>query len=157
MRNTILTILLLLPSIASSDTGSWLDIPIGSKHAYDTVFVDNKEYELNESNFGLGVAWPVSDEDSPNQGYRVGMFKNSYNETSLYAAMDFYTTNPTWNVGALVGFVSGYDIEPVNSRPLLFGAIPYIDYNIMDDVRVEMSYVHGRYASAIGFTLRLEI
>lgn len=82
-----------------------LVINIGSRH-----FVGN-DYNYNEENYGIGY----SNYFESHAAYQFGIYDNSYNNWSAYAAMKLYgynTVETRVNPFFMIGFVTGYEGYP---------------------------------------------
>jgi len=146
----ILVIIPMLFSATATAEDMWLNLHTGSVHNKNTVHKDGKSYQVNGFNPGLGLELPASDSD--NQSYRLGFFKNSYSKLSLYGGVDLHTNYSNgFGTGITFGAVSGYKDSPAD-RNVIPGVIPRVLY-IFNDYRAEMSFLYGRYASALTLTV----
>ena len=74
---------------------------------------------LNEVNFGVGYGRTLGGHTEA----RVGVYNNSYERTSVYAAVSVHT-NGYVQAGVLGGVVTGYNNTPVGAGPVTPYALP---------------------------------
>lgn len=133
----LVTILLAVSRQANAYTG-WLDIHLTTSHAHRTYtdqFGNNIEY--NQNNLGLGLSLPVYS----NIDARAGFFKNSFNNTSMYAGADLHmNANRYITVGVNAGVASGYENSPANTSTLAPMLMPHITIRI-NNFRSEIGYI----------------
>lgn len=79
-----------------------LEIIITSRHKHATYTYIDGEHIFNEDNLGIGYV-----HDS---GLTGGVFRNSYDVTSVYAGYYAETSGCCLNVGIIGGLATGYEI-----------------------------------------------
>ena len=73
---------------------------VGHPHATTTT-----EVPYNENNAGIGLRWPTAEFLDTS----VGVFKNSYNNTTVYLGGELHTSRDYFvSVGVMAAFVTGY-------------------------------------------------
>ncbi len=101
IRKALLALLalLLVPLAASADD---IIVHVGSYHQDDTYYYDGSIEKYNNFNPGIGYL--------TDNGWTVGMYKNSYKDLSVYAGKSWL-----WNCGVaglkcggMIGVASGY-------------------------------------------------
>ena len=151
----LLAALVSIPAHAS-DIDFWLDIHVRSIHpSIDVVYpkvdgvVIDEPMEPNESNFGIGLSFPIGEHTE----LRTGFFQNTWDITSFYGAAHWHTGGPV-AVGLTLGLVTGYDETPQTEMPLMPMAVPTVMFTA-SRARAEVGYIPplaGLY-EAITFTL----
>ena len=107
--------------------------------------------ELNQVNPGLGLEYQAS----PDVGYTIGFYRNSYRRTSVYALgvwTPLHLAIPgglTASAGLAAGLVSGYTRTECPVRPLAAGAVLRI--RDRDGVGVNLLAVPNTPGGASGF------
>ena len=92
----------------------WGEYHMGSRHS-ELYWYDDKgeRHEFNETNTGGGVSFGVH----PNLEIGVGFFRNSYNNTSVYAGVDIHTdSRKPLRVGVSVAPITGYKDTPQDTH-----------------------------------------
>ena len=159
--NRLLLISILLTTTPVFALEGWVDIPLVSIHTEDTVTFDTGEtVELNELNLGIGITVAPGkysygdDKYVPMEymSYRVGVYNNSYNRTSVYAGINPHTSR-YGNImyGVMLGVVSGYDITP-NDSSLIMAVVPHVSFQ-GKHMRTEVSFIKGKKAVALALTV----
>lgn len=124
----------------------WGEYHVGSNHSkpgYNQTthyrgigggYTETKFVKYNEQNTGGGLVYEVSDTFEVSTGF----YKNSFNNTTLYGAVDFhmYRTYPV-AFGITIGRVSGYRDVPGATD---YMALPNIVFGT-DKVRVKVGYI----------------
>ena len=159
---TLTTLILLLCSLSTQAAKDpyhivYADLHIGSIHQHKEFDKGGKHYSLNQFNYGGGITYPMyhnitGDKVNVNASYRAGVYKNSYNATSVYLGVDFHTkyTNG-FGVGVMTGFVSGYKKSPRNTD-IVAAVVPHVHY-IYNKYKAEIGYLHSPYSPALTLTI----
>jgi len=110
--------LLLIWQDAHSDVGQiWGEYHVGSVHSQSYWYDENhSRHEFNEDNTGGGISYEASNHVE----FGAGFFRNSYNNTSVYAGIDLHSdARRPLRIGISVAPITGYRDTPMNSDWML--------------------------------------
>ena len=126
----IVRALLLTLTLVGQVQATWVDIHVGSKHFGTTT-------KYNEQNWGLGLSKEYGD----NYVISIGAYKNSINNTSVYATGTVQTAKYNFiRLGLEAGLVTGYT-DTVS--PLI---APIVKVYLNDNITL-----NGRFIPAIEY------
>jgi len=115
----------------------WMNLHLGSNHLQPDYVQDGKLHDYNEKNFGIGLAIPVSSKLDVVSGF----YENSYNNTSVYAGVNYHTAdNYGFSVGVNSGLATGYDGTPYTKDKVVFMVVPHLTYAVKN-IRTEVGIV----------------
>ena len=147
MKLKLLVTLLSVTLANNTSAETWLDIHLLSRHFTTTYTKEGMDYAYNENNLGLGL--DIS--RTKNSSYIVGFFDNSYNNTTVYAGMDFHSTG-VLAIGISAGVATGYQNVHDESSDSYLKVLSIITFVVKQkDFRVK----GGIMANGDGVTLSL--
>lgn len=116
-----------------------VDVLVGSTHFVERA--DGKPWQ--ESNPGIGVSAP-----GPHDlRYNAGVYRNSYDDTSAYAAIErrLVGHGPV-SLGVMVGAVSGYE-RLDGCGFVCAGALPVIEVSVSEHIKARGIIAPGYFAA----------
>ena len=120
-----------------------------SKHFYDIKY--SKRNGWNERNYGIGFTCHLRGVGNWDDQLEVGVFKNSFRETSVYLAYGiYYPVNPAVSVGVRNFVASGYR----HIDKTMLGPLPTIKFRLNQVVTLNLSVAPRKdtfIAANIGF------
>ena len=92
----------------------WGEYHVGSNHSDKYWYDDNgRRHEFNENNTGGGISYGIND----NVEVIGGFYRNSYDNTSVYAGADVHTGRRHGiSVGVSAGKITGYEDTPTATK-----------------------------------------
>jgi hypothetical protein len=91
----------------------WGEYHVGSNHSERYYWDGGKRHEYNEKNTGGGISYGVNN----NIEVISGVYRNSYDNTSIYAGADIHTSRVKYlSVGVSAGRITGYDDTPLGTK-----------------------------------------
>jgi hypothetical protein len=143
----LVTVFLVVSKQANAYNG-WLDVHLTTSHTKRSYTDQSgKDIEYNQNNFGLGLALPVY----TNIDVRAGFFKNSFNNTSVYAGADFYVNRSRYfTYGVNAGVASGYENTPAQTSTLAPMLMPHVTFKV-NNFRSEIGYIPAFNQSQVAF------
>ena len=131
----------------------WMNIHLASSHVQPAYYDKGKPHPYNKHNFGIGLAMPISTKLDAITGF----YDNSYNETSIYAGVNYHTANKYGlSAGINLGLVSGYEDTPSTDYKIMIMLVPHITYavkNFRAEFGLIPSYVTAGEISAMSLTI----
>jgi len=156
MNKSILASALILASTSAFalEGDHWINLHIGSQHSDPGFYEDdtNDFYEYEESNPGIGYEYEATD----NKSFRVGTYRNSLAEQSVYLGGNFHTKYTDGiAVGVMLGLSTGYERQ--YGMTVTGIVLPNVMV-IIAPVRIELGYVPaiGKFGSVATLTAGIQ-
>ena len=136
-KKLLLAAALMLAGTTAYSIEGWMNVHLASSHIQPVYYDKGQPRIYNQNNFGIGLAIPVSEKLDAITGF----YDNSYNETSIYAGVNYHTANKYGlSAGINLGLVSGYDDTPNTDYKVIVMLVPHITYAVKN-LRTEFGFI----------------